>query len=469
MSKADWGLYDTADNTYVAPSKKVESVKSKPEVDWDAYDQPQQELKKKQEDTLFEGLKEQAKTFLKKQEEYGKTALKGTAEGITQLGRMVSPLQDLNVEQKQTEALDKLLPTENEEFGQKALRRGLKQAPSAIATGGGSAYIQGAKALGAGILGESAKELDLPEWAQTAAELTAYIGPDVTKKLLASGKDKKLIEFAKKMGMTDEEITPLIQSANKQKWLSKLAHKKGKTEEVLSNTKKALGDIGDFIKESPQAAKEVSEKANGKLINGIYNKLNEMPSELRGKVEKDLSQLLENKITGRSLMKFWKDLNSHFKHDRAQLSVLKGPIKDAMKSISPELSQDFEMLNNLYSKYYPIASKLKPGIADNIVAAAEIIGGLASVVRAAMGDFSGILAFATEQGARHLAKEMLINPRFQQIGSKLVIAFNQNKFNLARKLLSEFKKEVSKIDPKSASKIEELTEEEFKELLKAQH
>src|SRR5215831_14305444 len=262
-------------------------------------------------------------SFLNRIAEYGKTFLKGGIEGLKSFGRMMGPLEPL--------------PTGKETFGQRALRRGIKEVPSALAFPG-SVLASGARALGAGALEESAQELGAPEWVQTAAGLTAYLGPDLTKKLLERGKTKDIIQAARRMGLSDEQITPLIQSETKQKWLSKLATKRGSTQERLQETKQGLSKAYSGLQRSETAAQEISEQANGTLINEIFETLNELPRELRGKIEPDLKDLLSNKVTGRSLMNFFSDINSKYSGDRSKLSLLKEPIRKALGSISPELA-----------------------------------------------------------------------------------------------------------------------------------
>lgn len=401
--------------------------------------------------------------------EYGKTILKGTAEGVGKLGRAFGP-SDLNPHalEEQTANLNKLLPTEDESFGQKALRRGLNEAPTAMATGGASLLSSGARALAAGVLGQGAEELGAPEWVQTAAELTAYLGPDITKKLLSAGKDKDIIDAARKFGLTDEQITPLIQSDFKQKWFSKLTPRRGETEKALVNTYEGLGTAYNGLAKGERAALEIAEKDNGKLINGLFEKLNEIPREIRGKIEADLDDLLNNKITGRSLINFWKDINSKHSADKAHLGTLKEPIKEALKSVSPQLEKDFEMVNKLYSRYYPIAKKLKPNIGTDIVGAAEALGIMGSGIGIVFGHYPSIAAIVGEQGARHFAKNMLINPRFQQLGKKMVVALNENKYTIAKKVIEEMRDLISKYDPEASKKLQGLSKEEFEQLLKYQ-
>lgn len=436
------------------------------ETIFDLIDEPISEGKQGYFDLAKKAPQPKDNSFLKSVKDYAKTFLKGSAEGIIQLGQIMGPLQTYEpsekLSEKQTEALNELLPTEEEGFAQKSLRRGLKQAPTAIAFPG-QPIQAGIRSLLSGTAGQVAEELGAPEWLQSAAELTAFIGPDITKKLLTSGKNEDLIKFAKKMGMTDAEITPLIQSDFKQKWLSKISPKRGSTQISLENTKKSLDRTYDTLKKGEQAVGELSEKANGELINSLYSKLSEMPREIQNGIKDDLMDLLNNKITGRSLINFYKDINSKFSSSTKELSQLKDPIKKAIFTISPELGKDFEMVNELYTKYYPIASKLKPTLVSDLISAGEYLGILGSFT---MGYYPPLISIFGEKIARKFAQQMLINPHLQQISSKIVDAMNQNKSSVVKKLVESLSSKVKKSSPEVSKELDKISLEEIQDLLK---
>lgn len=411
-------------------------------------------------------------SFLNSVADYAKTALKGSIEGISRLGTMMShtyetpqfengklkPTRSKQQQlEEQTKVLNELLPTD-EGYVQSGIRRGLKEAPSMMAFPG-SPLQAGARSIGAGFAGEGVKELGGSEGLQTAAELTAFIGPDITKKLLSSGKDKEIIEAGRKFGMTDEQITPLIQSEFKQKWLSKLSPKRGSTAKALENTKNALSDSYNLIQNAEEAAIEISEKENGNLINKLYNAFRDMPREMQGKIEKDLEDLLDNKITGKTLMNFWKDINSSLGDKTKQISRLKEPIKDALKTISPDLAKNFEDINKLYTKYYPIASRLKPTLASDLITAAETLGLLGGIT---MGYTPSIYAILSEKAAKKLSQQMLINPRLQQLSDKMVNAMNDNKYGIVKKLTEAFSNQLRKEVPEASENLDKISEEELK-------
>lgn len=402
----------------------------------------------------------------------GKTILKGGIEGVSRLGTALGPTQPRAVTEmqlaEQTKKLDEALPTEDE-FLPNAVRRGLKEIPTAVASPGANAASMINRSVVAGFLGEGGKELGLPEWAQSALELTAYIGPDVTKKLLESGTNADLIQFAKRMGMTDAQITPLIQSDFKTKWLARLTQKGGSTGEKIASTKSGIQQVYTKVKDSPLAQKEISEIANGKLINSLKEKISDMPREVQDVILQDLNDLLANKITGKSLINFYSDVNHNLGGKTTQLAQLKNPIKEALATLSPELVQDFEMANKLYERYYPIASKLKPNLVSNLITAGKALGLGTSVLTAVTtGIMTPLVGFATEKVIQKLSQQMLTNPHFQQLGQKFANAISQNKFQAAKLVVTEISKLVSKVSPELGKDLEKLSMEELQDLFSSQ-
>src|SRR5216683_1516934 len=395
----------------------------------------------------------QSKSFLEKTKkyakEYGKTALKGTAEGLYQLGRVMGPT-GLPEHKELTSELNRLLPTEDEQFGQRALRRGLKEAPTALAFPGAATISNLPRPVIAAFVGEGA---------QTALEITTYIGPDLTKKLLAKGKNKELIEAGKALGLTDEQLTPLLQNEFKQKWLSKLVPKRGGTQKALKETREGLGKAYDTLKNSKAATSGLNEASERLLQKNIDKFLVDMPSSVRSKILQDYKDLFAAPVTGKSLMNFYSKVNHAIGDNSKQLSLIKGPIRKAVHALSPELGKDFDLVNNLYSKYSNIASRLKPTLASDIISAAETLGIFGSV---AMGHYPSLIGLLGEQAAKKVAQQMLINPHFQQLGRKMVVALNQNKYGLAKKIMEDYIKEVKKTSPESAKKLEDASEEELK-------
>lgn len=394
-----------------------------------------------------------------------KSGGKGFIEGISRLGRSMGPLQDpemrseKEIQEEQTGRLDELIPSEGEEdFLQRSLRRGLKEAPTMLSFPG-SQLSTLPRSIAAGFLGEGAKDLGLPEWAQTAAELTAYMGPELTNKLLSWGSNKDIIKMGKEFGLTNEQITPLIQKDFKTKWLSKLSPKRGRTQKVLDESRKGLGEAYDVIKKSPTAMQELPTGAKENLLTKFQEVSKDLPSSVVEKIEKDLANFLDRPMTGESLMTLHKHINKATGPFTKELVAFKKPIADAITAVSPELGQQFQNLNNLYSRYASIAGKLKPTIVSDLVTAGEAIGLVGGAI---YGDYNIVQKMLIEQGAKITAREVLLNPRVNQLVEKFLLALNQHKWGLASKIGNQVNDEIKKMD--NEIDIQEFTEEQIKEL-----
>lgn len=410
-------------------------------------------------------------SFLNTVSDYAKTFLKGSIEGLSRLGQMMGPIpskQGKTEEQElesQTETLNKLFPTD-EGFVQKGLRRGLQQAPTAMAFPLGGPVQAGVRGIGAGFAGEGAKELGAPEWLQTAAELTAYIGPDITKKLLEKGSNTEIIKAGRKLGISDEALTLLLQSERKQKWLSKFTPRRGTIKTALEKIKSELQEAYGKVSESLPSKQHLSHESSIKLIDDIEDKLLKMPSGVRSKIKTDFDDLLKGEITGENLINFWSDINHEMGNTSKELSLLKEPIKNALKEISPELIHDFETVNALYSKYFSIAKRLEPNLKTDIMEAVKPLGLLGGLLT---GNYGLIAKFSSPYLLGELSKQMLTNPRFQQLSQKMVESMIQNKFSMAKKIVDLIAAEVKKISPDAASEIENISEEDLMELIKKPH
>ena len=283
--------------------------------------------------------------------------------------------------------------------------------------------------------------------------------------MLSSGKNKELIEVGKKLGLTDEQLTPLLQGEFKQKWLSKLAPKRGSTQKALSESKLGLSTAYEGLKSTEAATKNLTEVAERGLQTKLGNQLIKMPHSVREKIKQDTFDLFKAPVTGKSLMKYYADINHALGPGNKQLSLLKKPVQETIRSLSPELGNDFDLINKLYGRYSDIAGRLKPTLTSDIVRAVEALGIGGSII---LGNYPTLLHVVGEKAARKVAQQMLLNPHFQQLGKKMVIAINQHKPQLAKKVFEDYVKLVRKESPEAADKLEKLSDEEIYQFLNPQ-
>lgn len=338
--------------------------------------------------------------------------------------------------------LEKYLPTQ-EGFAEKALERGGKIAPYAI-TGGGNVLGQALRSAVAGFLGEVAKESGLPPWAQSLAELPAFAAPSLGKKIIPTAAQKELVEGGRRLGLSEEAITPLIQSEMKKKWLTKFSPKRGRTQEALKKSKSGLGNIYGALENSEVAKSALTTEQSQEVLESIEGVMEKLPSGVRNKIKQDLSDLLNAPITGSSLINFFKDINHYIGKGEQKLGLLKGPIGDALKKLSPQLGEDFSITNRLYSEYAQMAGRLKPTLVGDLMSAGRAVRTMLGVTT---GNYPLLAEAIGESAAKRIAREMLINPRLQNLSKKMVSALNQNKSAIANRILKDYTKEISEIDP----------------------
>lgn len=318
--------------------------------------------------------------------------------------------------------------------------RGVSFLGEGVATGGGAKALLGLAT--SGLAGQGIREAGGPEWAASTTEIGGQFSPSIiSKKLIPSGKTAKdIVNAGRHIGLSEELITPLIQGEKKVANLSKIARKGTRTKEVFGQIKQKLGDSYNTIKSSKEAKVKLPNadqiklrKDFGQIRNELSKTLAESPDKQAAidYIEKALTKLRDVDVTPEHLVNFWQDINKSVKWNSLQggkkaLAQLKEPVSHILEKVSPSLAKDFEMTNELYSKYAQISKKLKPDIIDSIVNKAEIFGTPAAGLALAQGNPWALAGLVGESSLRILGREMLINPYFQNIAKKLVTNFNQS-------------------------------------------
>lgn len=382
--------------------------------------------------------------------------VKGIAKGLVDIAQLGVPLafEDEPFEERQKtiagareaqgkieSGLEEALPT-RDEFAENVLERGGRLLPS-TAIGSGGLIGASIRSLAAGFGGEATKEMGGGPVAQSVAEIMAMGAPGFGKKILASKSQKPIVEFARKMGLSEEEITPFIQGEKKGAFWAKLAQKKGKTQEALSKSFKAAGGVFEDLKNSPLAQKPMSQSDVLDFLNDTKKELGNLPATVRQQVMPDYVDFVRSIQSGKAnaadLMNLWSDLNYGISQGTSRLGILKGPIENAIKRGYPGFYEDFSMANQLYKRYFPLAKKLRPGIADELISAGELGGVAYGMLKGNFGILSKI--FGVEVG-RKIARGMLINPRMQNLHKQMLKAANERKFGIVLDLAKKIEEEA---------------------------
>ncbi len=284
----------------------------------------------------------------------------------------------------------------------------------------------------------------------------------VSSKLAPTSKSAKdTVEAGRKIGLTEKQIAPLVQGEQKSAILSKVARKGTKTKQLSSSIKETLGNSYNSIKNSTDAKVKIPNSEQINIRKEFGNIRNEMSKTLAPSpekeaaidyIEKSLKTLRDVDITPEYLVNFWQDINKSVKWNsitggKKALTELKDPISKVLKNVSPKLAEDFELTNQLYSKYAQISKKLKPDLVDSFVNKGEIITAIPSGLALVSGNPLPLLGLGGEVATRLLAREMLINPYFQNVASKLVTNFNSGSAKGVKDLVNQVQEYMNRKHP----------------------
>jgi len=429
--------------------------------------------------------KPQDNSFLHGVGEYGKSFAKGTAEGVNNLAEFgktvrkyaspLSPLYSLynhynpeepSKEPKETftEKLDKLLPNDGEEdFFQRAGRRGLGELPTALALSGGAPVGMAIRALAAGFAVEGTKSLGGGELAQTAASLATYLGPDLAGNLIAKGSKAEFVRFSRSWGMTEKETAPLLNSLEKTNFFGLVADKGQKTQGIVQRTKGALDRVYRKMSNSPEAQDLLKHSKKRILYEEISEVNSSFPRASRTHMDLDIADFKKKEITFGTMQNLWKKINAN-QVDFPELNALKGPLAKAMETINPKLTNDFLTLNKMYTSFYPLRTVLMPTVVEKFVSASAVYGGVGALGGLLMGHPGPLIGIVGAQAGRSVAREILTRPHLQQLGQKLIESINNNKFVVAKKLLQSYSNNIRKISPEIAEELDGISDEDLQNL-----
>jgi len=325
-----------------------------------------------------------------------------------------------------------------------------------VALGEGGLIKKGVQAASGALAKKAAKDLELPEWAQEIVGSVGLIGPDIarslgTKALRPSSKQKDIVDFLKSKGLPDKDITPIIQDKKKLAFLSKAASKYEKKDPWLRGIKNKLGDVFEDIRAQGKQAGYLEKDQLRNFEEEFNNKLDKVPRMYRRLIQKEVDDLMQNPIDFTELHDFNKAVNAivgDVQGGKAAIGILKEPIEKAQKEISPSLFRDLQKTNESYAKLHNFTDKMTKKNWDNLVNLGQVgqaLYGLLTLNPAAL------KATVSLAATKHSVKNMLTNPRLQNIHLKLWDSFLKNKIPQTLKLMNIFENEIKKKNSKIES------------------
>lgn len=302
--------------------------------------------------------------------------------------------------------------------------------------------MSASQAFGRGLvseaLGDAADAADAPWWVKTGMQMIPFVAPDITKELQKTGKTAEFFDYAKRAGMTDAEIAPILKNMEDYSFLEKIstkfASKSERLKNRLGNTWDALSRTYDTFLENPNMQKTILGDSLQNFRKSAANVYKSLPTHLQAEVEPLMKKyLVGGPLTGDRLTRFYKDLNYLLGENAPrQIGRLKQPIMEAMESVNPGMAREFGHITDMYSTMADVSKKLHPGLFDKMFSSGKAG---AAVYALGTGNRSMLLKVLGGLGAGQIADELLTNPKFKQITTKMMQAANQGKYGMANNML----------------------------------
>ncbi len=275
-------------------------------------------------------------------------------------------------------------------------------------------------------------------------------------KLSPTGKEaRELYEFGKSKGMTDAELTPILQSKGRKDLLGGSAQPTRRAERAIEASEGAMGGLYSTLKDESSKLPRATPKQESRLL----VRLDDVTTDLRKsklppdakksvieKIDKMKSDVFENGLGADEIIATWQDINDtvdwrSFKTGKKVLGQLKEPLSDTFKELSPKHFREFEILNNMWGKLQDTSRRVKPTDLTKFVKFGEAgIFGHALINLATTGNPKALAIIAGQRGARVLASEMLTNPRLNNLMNKTIASMSKGTKESVQKSIREFEK-----------------------------
>lgn len=331
--------------------------------------------------------------------------------------------------------------------------------PAASFGGLGRAGLSALAASGAGLASAAGGE----EGAQLAGAiglpaLVKMIQAIKTGKFIPTGAEaKKLYEEGKKMGLTDKELTPILQPELKKTLIGSPAMRTKRAQKAIEASEGALGNLYEEVKSSTAR----SRSANTREIVHFNDDLQKIANNLKKskapgadkkqaieKIEEMIADVYQNGIRPDEIIETWQDINktvnwNSFRGGKKALAALKDPMGQLFAKLDPKNYKKFQTLNTMWSKLQDTAYHIKPKKVEKWFKAGEYGVFAASLWKLMTTGNPKVLAgLATAKGAQLLATEMLINPRLNNLMRKTITSVGPGTKASFQKAVRDFEKEL---------------------------
>ena len=336
--------------------------------------------------------------------------------------------------EKLFETLRKPLEVEDPTFAERTIERGASYLPFLF--GGGIPAALG-RTLGrtalAALAGETVKAMGVGPLGEAVAEVGALGVPGLAKRIIPTKKTTDLLKAGRALGMTEKELAPFVA---------------GKGRRFLGQALGTGARIPEHAQKGVKRAYETLKKAPGEIKpeGPLYKKF---PPAQQKDVFKLIGSVMEEPLTTGKLQELWvrtqKIIPSNLRKEwGSELSNFKNILRRYVGEASPDHLKQWKNLDKMYSA---IKTFEKEPIPKNIMTAIKTAKA-GTIFLPLLKGISGLLgvgkALAIHGTLGMASKQLMENPRLQNLFGQTLKAVKQNKKIMTLKLLEKLNKELKR-------------------------
>lgn len=299
------------------------------------------------------------------------------------------------------------------------------------------------------------------------AQLAAGIGlPAIVKtlQLIKTGKiiptgaqAKQLYDQGKRLGLSDAELTPLIQSDMKQRYIGAVAKGTPYTEGAIEASKGALGMVYEDIKADARLLPPSTLRQSHSMATAARKIVGELrESQLPTADKKAAIEMIEGLgskiaiegITPIEAIATLQDINqtvnwNSIKNGKKMLAEVKKPLTDFLRQADPELATRLETSNKLWGRLKGTSKKLEGTKYDDLLKLGKrgaLVGGIIHLF--ASGNPTTLAGVLAANAIPKLAGRALTDPRLNSTINRLMLSTKDASRSNVMHAVRTFEKEM---------------------------
>lgn len=280
---------------------------------------------------------------------------------------------------------------------------------------------------------------------------------------------KELYDYGKSIGMTEKELTPVLQSTGKSKIAGAVASPTERAHKSIAEAKEALGKNYDKLRAQGRST-VVPQRVANNLVTDLGNVRTRLQSPhivgpdseaVIKRIDEGINRIAQNPGDATTIMDTYRELNSipnwnAMQDGRRRLAEVRDMYKDVLNKIDPRIGKEFDLTNRMYQNLLMTSKNI--GVKGNpamyhALNVTPILTGLGiGGIHGGMAALAGVIG---KEATQRIATELLINPKLQGLHRNILRSLQSSSPEIKIKAFKDLMTYLDRDHPEEALKIRE--------------